>query len=112
MASNRFPETNMVRGLIALLVVLAGNAFAERIADIRNTKHNLSVSGPGPVGSEQPTSSGPSVRAKRRTRADMVGPILRGMFPAWGSGEAQGAPQHEARRGPAQIRPSAAARLG
>ena len=33
--------------ILAALAMLAGSAPAERIADVRNTKHNLSVTGPG-----------------------------------------------------------------
>jgi len=35
--------------LLLLGALLAGPAGAERISDIRNTRHNLSVTGPGPV---------------------------------------------------------------
>lgn len=35
--------------LLALLLLLPPNTPAEKIADVRNTKHNLSASGPGPV---------------------------------------------------------------
>jgi len=36
-------------GLMVALVMVAGSVWAERISDIRNTPHNLSVSGPGTV---------------------------------------------------------------
>jgi len=35
--------------LLALAVLASASAFAQRVSDVRNTKHNLSVAGPGPV---------------------------------------------------------------
>ena len=35
--------------LVSLSVLLIRAAIAEPVSDVRNTKHNLSVSGPGPV---------------------------------------------------------------
>ncbi|NIV74147.1 MAG: hypothetical protein GWN37_04760, partial [Gammaproteobacteria bacterium] len=36
-------------GAALLCLVMAAGAWAERISDVRNTPHNLSVTGPGPV---------------------------------------------------------------
>ena len=38
-----------VLSMLSLAVLLTWPAEAARISDVRNTKHNLSVSGPGPV---------------------------------------------------------------
>ncbi|MCU7855473.1 MAG: hypothetical protein KZQ79_07250, partial [Candidatus Thiodiazotropha sp. (ex Lucinoma borealis)] len=35
--------------LLFCLMLIAGTIGAERLSDIRNTKHNLSITGPGPV---------------------------------------------------------------
>ncbi len=35
--------------LLALAVLVSASALAQRVSDVRNTKHNLSVTGPGPV---------------------------------------------------------------
>ncbi len=34
---------------VALLAIVSASAFADKISDVKNTKHNLSTSGPGPV---------------------------------------------------------------
>ncbi len=38
---------NRLRLLLLLIVLAAGSAYGGRISDVRNTKHNLSASGPG-----------------------------------------------------------------
>ena len=34
---------------LAVLLLIAGAAHAQRVSDVRNTRHNLSTSGPGPT---------------------------------------------------------------
>jgi len=39
----------LIAGAVACVLAMPGSLLAERVSDVRNTKHNLSATGPGPV---------------------------------------------------------------